>query len=39
MKPPAAIAHESAARRVGKKFTERVDAILQWHCRLPAGWS
>ena len=33
VKPPAAIAHESAARRVGKKFAERIDAILQRHCR------
>jgi len=39
VKPPAAIAHEGAARRVGKKFAERVDAILQRHCRSPAGWS
>ena len=37
VKAPAAIAHESAARRVGKKLAERVDAILQRHCRLPAG--
>jgi len=33
VKPPAAITHENAARWVGKKFAERVDAILQRHCR------
>jgi len=33
VKPPAAIAHESAARWAGKKFAERVDTILQRHCR------
>src|SRR6516162_1881600 len=33
VKSPAAIAHESAARRIGKKFAERIDAILQRHCR------
>src|SRR5215472_15926966 len=39
MKPAAAIAHQRAARRVGKKLAERIDAILQRHCRSPAGWS
>jgi hypothetical protein len=33
VKPPAAITHQSAARRIGKKLTERIDAILQRHCR------
>jgi hypothetical protein len=35
VKAPAAIAHESAARRIGKKLAERIDPILQRHCRSP----
>lgn len=37
VKPPAAIAHKNAARRMGKKFAERINAILQRHCRIPVG--
>src|SRR5436190_1818497 len=31
---PAAVAEQRAARRVGKQFAERIDAVLQGHGRL-----
>jgi uncharacterized protein len=39
MHPPAAIAHQPAARGDSVKFTERGDPILQWpRIRRPGGW-
>jgi hypothetical protein len=35
VQPPAAIAEEQSARRIGEQIAKGIDAILEWH--LPSG--